>query len=381
MAQRIATTSPPPLRQKMQHLLQKQSSSEIEEIVKKVFRLHRNLMGICLSLSSVLMPLIGQSRPSVQINMLGFLSTVCPLFGSIPIPIEVQYDSNPSDASAEPPVIPMNLHFTPTAIYLVSSSSLLRQPYENILRFNTFEEHNILCYYIVKESVNLSSVKYDSSSSTDLLAKYCDCVYIVSPAVSEIEFLLETHMRLSSILIDDHVNKDPCLPGYEESDTEEEGTNTTPTAREEQHGPQEPTRNESTESVTTPARNKNRRSSGFSLLLRALSLQAGEQESPEEMEPERHSSELEERTTELPSSATHVEDRINSSVFRSLFPEQQEEVAVATSLAELTKVAQKDFMEEEESGNESDDASEEAHVATVAAEPEKKSKFFKWAQI
>lgn len=82
-----------------------------------------------------------------------------------------------------------------------NSIVLLRQPYKNIIKWISHVDKNILCYWILKSNITLQQVdKIRNDCAITQLAfdpnKYCDCVYILSSEIKEIDFVLQQYMDL-----------------------------------------------------------------------------------------------------------------------------------------------------------------------------------------
>jgi hypothetical protein len=192
--------------------------------------------------------MLGYSKAEAQIEFLRTLQTWCPFYGSTFFTINCQYDDNPTDVNSDPPLQPMTLSITAKAIFLIShqthtnithntnkplltSSSIpltttdsgnnnhnnnvviIRQPYNRIIKWVTHIDKNILCYWILKTSYTIIQINKIRSDCVDKNItfdpnRYCDCVYIVSNEIYEIDFLLKTNMDMLKGVI-----KIPLLPG------------------------------------------------------------------------------------------------------------------------------------------------------------------------
>ena len=142
--------------------------------------------------------------------------------------MDCQYDEDPSNTSSEPPVIRMTAAVTDRGIYLISKGSppiILRQPYNRIIKWTTHSDMNIFCFWVLKEKYHLRDIlalqqRYNESEGPEREAPefepniYCDCVYLVSEDVTEIDFLVRCNVDMRT------TGQRPLLPGDSANDSD-----------------------------------------------------------------------------------------------------------------------------------------------------------------
>lgn len=161
--------------------------------------------------------LAGRGRTAAQIDYLTFLQTWCPFFGSTFYRVQCQYDRNPLDSSASsnPPVVDMTAAVGPAAIHLLTSSesTLLRHPYQRIIKWIAHADKHIFTYWVIKPEVRLSDIEqYQGAAAGGQFdpRPYCDCVYLVTPQVRELEHLVKSYVQSAA------GGAAPSLPGAPE---------------------------------------------------------------------------------------------------------------------------------------------------------------------
>ena len=145
----------------------------------------------------------GKDRVSAQIEFLRFLQTWSPFYGSTFYRVQCQYDQKPLDSSenSNPPVVNMTAAVGPQAILLLtnSESTLLRHPYQRIVKWIAHADKHIFTYWVIKPAVKLSDIEryQETQSARDSFdpRPYCDCVYLVTPQVRELEHLVKSYVQ------------------------------------------------------------------------------------------------------------------------------------------------------------------------------------------
>ena len=211
---RIINRFPEPCRSKMISLVhpvskQNKPSSNSEEAIDKL------IDKVVLTYSR----LAGKRKVEAQIDYLQILRICCPFYGSTFFNVQAQYDDKPLDASNYPPVIDMEIAVGPLAICLVSKGdgntvAILRHTYRRIIKWVAHVDKNIFSYWVLKPDKKMSDIlegtdedSIDLSLQGDIdIAKYCDCVYIVTQHTAELEYLIRSYVTL------ERDNIEPSLP-------------------------------------------------------------------------------------------------------------------------------------------------------------------------
>ena len=90
----------------------------------------------------------------------------CPFYGSTFFDLQCQYDDNPMDDANSPPVLPMSAAVGPLALLLVvsgsnsnSTSTMMRHPYNRIVKWVCHADKHIFTYWIIKPTSSLEAVE------------------------------------------------------------------------------------------------------------------------------------------------------------------------------------------------------------------------------
>ncbi len=211
---RIVNRFPEPCRSKMRSLVQSvkkqnKSSNNSEEAINKLVN------NVILTYSR----LAGKKKIEAQIDYLHILRICCPFYGSTFFNVQAQYDDKPLDASNYPPVIDMEIAVGPRAICLISKGdgntvAILRHTYRRIIKWVAHVDKNIFSYWVLKPDKKMRDIlegtdeeSIDLSVQGDIdIAKYCDCVYIVTQYTAELEYLIRSYVTL------ERDNIEPSLP-------------------------------------------------------------------------------------------------------------------------------------------------------------------------
>jgi hypothetical protein len=158
----------------------------------------------------------GKLKLEAQIDFLNCLRTWCPFYGSTFFEVQCQYDYTPLDSSSTPPVIMMNVAVGPLAVFLITATDppvIMRHPYKRIIKWIAHPDKHIFTYWVIKAEVTLADMEQHQQNHTgggDFDARpYCDCVYLVSPQVRELEYLVHSYVQCRR-------NVSPCLAGAPE---------------------------------------------------------------------------------------------------------------------------------------------------------------------
>jgi hypothetical protein len=163
----------------------------------------------------------GKTKVEAQLDYLSFLRTFCPFYGSTFYEVHVQYDDSPLEESASPPVLPMMASIGPLAITLMASSAdgspiVMRHAYKRMIKWISFPDKHIFTYWIIKPNVSLADIEdyqeeHENTGIKDLdTKKFCDCVYLVTSQVKELEYLVKSYVEAVG------ANIEPALPGAED---------------------------------------------------------------------------------------------------------------------------------------------------------------------
>jgi hypothetical protein len=163
----------------------------------------------------------GKTKVEAQLDYLSFLRTFCPFYGSTFYEVHVQYDDSPLEESASPPVLPMMASIGPLAITLMASSAdgspiVMRHAYKRMIKWISFPDKHIFTYWIIKPNVSLADIEdyqeeHENTGIKDLdTKKFCDCVYLVTSQVKELEYLVKSYVEAVG------ANVEPALPGAED---------------------------------------------------------------------------------------------------------------------------------------------------------------------
>jgi hypothetical protein len=183
----------------------------------------------------------GKSKVDAQIDYLLTLRTFCPFYGSSFFDLHCQYDDNPLEQETAPPVISMIAAIGPLAITLMTTSSSssssngassphhasssstiqMRHPYKRIIKWISYPDKHIFTYWILKPKVSLADIedyqeealakaekegKHKEGISQEIDTKrFCDCVYLVTSQVKELEYLVKSCVEAVA-------NHPPALP-------------------------------------------------------------------------------------------------------------------------------------------------------------------------
>lgn len=153
----------------------------------------------------------GKSKIEAQIDFLSTLRTFCPFYGSTFFDVQCQYDDQPLNSTTQPPVTPMNAAVGPLAIFLMTKSNpptVMRHPYNRIIKWIAHASKHIFTYWVIKANVRISEIEQlHSEKKKDFdIRPYCDCIYLVTSQVHEIEHVVKSYVQSAS-------NVDPCLAG------------------------------------------------------------------------------------------------------------------------------------------------------------------------
>jgi len=149
----------------------------------------------------------GKSKVEAQINYLEYLRTYCPFYGSHYYDIQCQYDENPNDTNHSPPVITMQVSIGPNGIHLITPTDppvIMRHSYKRILKWISHPDKHIFTYYVMKRHVTFSDLEelqeeYSASQPSQQeinIQNFCDCVYLVSNQVKEVEYLVKSYVKM-----------------------------------------------------------------------------------------------------------------------------------------------------------------------------------------
>lgn len=143
----------------------------------------------------------GKLKLDAQIDFLNFLRMWCPFYGCTFFEVQCQYDYTPLDSSSTPPVLMMNAAIGPLALFLITTSDppvILRHPYKRIIKWIAHPDKHIFTYWVIKAEVTLSEIEElqeQHTGSGDFDARpYCDCVYLVTSQVKELEYLVQSYV-------------------------------------------------------------------------------------------------------------------------------------------------------------------------------------------
>jgi hypothetical protein len=217
MKHRVANRFPDPIRSRMQAL---QSTSAADELAERIQLMYARIAG--------------KSKVDAQVAYLETLRTWCPFYGSTLYEVDCQYDDNPEDENSTPPVIHMNAWIGPLAIFLLTPTNppiIMRHPYKRIIKWISLPEKHIFTYWVIKQHVTLADIEeyqeeqrerptIATSHSTDNTTtttttngnatidthQFCDCVYLVTSQVAELEFLVKSYVEVFAGVT-------PMLPG------------------------------------------------------------------------------------------------------------------------------------------------------------------------
>ena len=153
----------------------------------------------------------GKSKVEAQIDFLSTLRTYCPFYGSTFFEVHCQYDENPLEQASSPPILAMTAAVGPLAIMLQTQTDqpvLMRHPYKRIIKWLTYQDKHIFTYWVIKPHISYHDLEeYQESNLEDFNAKkFCDCVYLVTAQVAELEYLVRSYVEALS-------NHPPALPG------------------------------------------------------------------------------------------------------------------------------------------------------------------------
>lgn len=159
----------------------------------------------------------GKHKAEAQIAFLQSLNTWCPFYGASYFTVQCQYDDGNED---EPPVSTINVAIGPLAIFLLTktrrpdggeSISILRHPYKQIVKWVAYRDKHIFSYWTVKGHVSLRDIELAQREAQQAAAEegreynmeedfdatmFCDCVYLVTPNCSELEYLVRAYVQL-----------------------------------------------------------------------------------------------------------------------------------------------------------------------------------------
>lgn len=154
----------------------------------------------------------GKSKVEAQLDYLECLRTWCPFYGSTFYDVQCQYDDNPLDANSTPPVISMNACIGPLAIFLITPTEppvIMRHPYKRIIKWVTHPDKHIFTYWVIKPNISISDMEeyQEEHRGGDVdTRQFCDCVYLVTSQVRELEHLVKTYIEAVTDI-------PPSLPG------------------------------------------------------------------------------------------------------------------------------------------------------------------------
>jgi hypothetical protein len=196
MKQRVINRFPQPVRNKMKALSSNTLSGSPlgQELATRIQLLYARMSG--------------KSKVEAQINYLDYLRTYCPFYGSHYYEIQCQYDENPNDTSHSPPVINMLVSIGPNGIHLITPTDppvIMRHSYKRILKWLSHPDKHIFTYYVLKRHVTFADLEemqeeYGSKDDSQEISiqNFCDCVYLVTNQVREIEYLVKTYVQMLS---------------------------------------------------------------------------------------------------------------------------------------------------------------------------------------
>lgn len=202
MKERVASRFPNPVRGKMKALLSPTlSGSGLAD-------------DLAVRVQSIYARIAGKTKLEAQIDFLNTLRMWCPFYGSTFYDVQCQYDHNPLDNDSTPPVLMMTAAIGPLAVFLVTPSDppvIMRHPYKRIIKWITYPDKHIFAYWVIKSDVSLSDIEeYQESLQGDFDARpFCDCVYLVTNQVKELEYLVHSYIQTRRDI-------PPCLPGAPE---------------------------------------------------------------------------------------------------------------------------------------------------------------------
>eukprot|EP01038_Epipyxis_sp_PR26KG_P004377 gene4377-6192_t len=145
----------------------------------------------------------GKSKIEAQIDYLSCLRTWCPFYGSTFFDVQCQYDDAPLDQKSQPPVVGMSTAVGPLALYLMTLTqppTVMRHAYKRIVKWIAHTEKHIFTYWVIKPTVSFSEMEESQQNQKGEFdpRPYCDCVYLVSPQVREIEYLVKSYVQCSN---------------------------------------------------------------------------------------------------------------------------------------------------------------------------------------
>jgi len=154
----------------------------------------------------------GKHKAEAQIEYLQTLRTWCPFYGASFFTVQCQYDDGASED--EPPVSTMNVAIGPLAIFLITQTEplvILRHAYKRIVKWIAYKDKHIFCYWVIKPNTSLRDVddaqqkeraaaeeagrQYKPETDFDATV-YCDCIYLVTPSCTELEYLVKSYVSL-----------------------------------------------------------------------------------------------------------------------------------------------------------------------------------------
>ena len=201
MKQRVATRFPNPIRSRMKALCSSTlaGTGAADDLAIRVQSMYARLAG--------------KLKLEAQIDFLNTLRMWCPFYGCTFFEVQCQYDYSPLDSSSTPPVMTMNAAVGPRAISLMTTTDppvIMRHPYKRIIKWIAHADKHIFTYWVIKTEVTLSDMEEHQQNHVgdgDFDARpYCDCVYLVSPQVKELEYLVQSYVACRR-------DVSPCLPG------------------------------------------------------------------------------------------------------------------------------------------------------------------------
>jgi hypothetical protein len=157
----------------------------------------------------------GKHKIEAQIEYLQCLRTWCPFYGATFFDVQCQYDDNPLDVKSSPPVIAMDAAIGELAIFLITATdppAIMRHPYKRIIKWIAHADKHIFTYWVIKPDIRLSDIEQyqDSNRGGEFDPRpYCDCVYLVSQQVRELEYLVKSYVASGR-------DVPPVLPGAPE---------------------------------------------------------------------------------------------------------------------------------------------------------------------
>jgi hypothetical protein len=145
--------------------------------------------------------LAGKSKVDAQLDYLDCLRTWCPFYGSTFYEVQCQYDDNPLDMNNTPPVIAMSASIGPLAIFLITQTEppvIMRHSYKRIIKWVTHADKHIFTYWVIKPNISISQIEeYQEEHEGEVVdtRQFCDCVYLVTSQVREVEFLVKSYIE------------------------------------------------------------------------------------------------------------------------------------------------------------------------------------------